>query len=219
MSEKLQHDPNLTLETAITAAHQREQVRKQQQVIRIDEIPSNIDAIATKKPQATKAKPTRGSVKQPQKFNLVSNPQVCGRCGKSGHVGKQQCPAKEAMCRKCHKRGHFQNVCLTKSVRAVSSEDPEKNFFVGMIDDPAPLVVPLVVPTVSSGTDPWTVNVLLNDHQIEFQIDTGADVSVISEDQYQKLKVPELKLSKKSLVGPGQDKLQVCGHFTGTFTY
>ena len=85
-----------------------------------------------------------------------------------------------------------------------------------MIDDPAPLVVP----TVRSGTDPWTVNVLLNDHQIEFQIDTGADVSVISEDQYQKLKVPELKLSEKSLVGPSQDKLQqVCGHFTGTLSY
>ena len=92
---------------------------------------------------------------------------------------------KEAMYRKCHKRGHFQNACQTKSVRAVSTEDPEKDFFVGMIDDPAPLVVP----TVSSGTDPWTVNVLLNDHQIEFQIDTGANVSVISEDQYQKLKV------------------------------
>ena len=32
-------------------------------------------------------------------------------------------------------------------------------------------------------------------------------------------KGPELKLSEKSLVGPDQDKLQVCGHFTGTFTY
>ena len=96
LSEKLQLDPNLMLETTITAAHHREQVRKQQQVIRADETSSNIDTIATKKPQATKAKPTRGSAQQPQKFNPVSNPQVCGRCGKSGHVGKQQCPAKEA---------------------------------------------------------------------------------------------------------------------------
>ena len=114
LSEKLQLDPNLMLETVITATHQREQVRKQQQVIRADETSSNIDAIANKKPQATKAKPTRGSVKQPQEFNPVSNPQVCGRCGKSGHVGKQQCPAKEATCQKCHKRGHFRNVCRTK---------------------------------------------------------------------------------------------------------
>ena len=201
LSEKLQLDPNLTLEAAITAARQRE--------------PSNIDVIVTKKPQTTRSKSTRERAnKQPQKSYPASNPQVCGRCGKS-HLDKQQCPAKEAICRKCHKRGHFQSVCRTKSLKSVSTEDPVEDFFVGMIDEPAPLVVP----TVSSGSDPWMVDVLLNDHLIEFQIDTGADVSVISEDQYQELQVPELKPSDKSLVGPGQDKLQVCGQFTETFSY
>ena len=211
LSEKLQLNPNLTLEAAITAARQREQVKKQQRVIRAEETPSNIDAVVTKKPQTTRTKSTRGSAhKQLQK----SNPQVCGRCGKS-HMGKQQCPAKEAICLECHKRGHFQNVCRTKSVQVVSTEDQEDDFFAGTVEEPAPLVVPAVI----SGSDPWTVNVLLNDHLMEFQIDTGADVNVISDNQYKEMQVPELKLSDKSLVGPGQDKLEVCGKFTGTFSY
>ena len=64
-------------------------------------------------------------------------------------------------------------------VKAVSTEDPEDDFFVDAVKEPTPLVVP----TISSGTDPWTVDVLLNDCRIEFQIDTGANVSVISEEQ------------------------------------
>ena len=215
LSEKLQLEPNLTLEMAITSARQREQVKKQQQVIRADETPSNIDTILAKKSQGKLRVKQPTSKQQPQKFNPVTNSQICGRCGKSGHVGKQHCPAREATCRKCHKRGHFQSVCRTRSVKAVSSEDPEDDFFVGAVEEPSPLVVP----TISSGTDPWTVDVLLNDCRIEFQIDTGADVSVISEEQYQKLKVPELKPSSKSLVGPSQDKLPVCGQFSGTLTY
>ena len=60
----------------------------------------------------------------------------------------------------------------------MSTEDPEDDFFVGAVEEPSPLVVP----TIGSGTDPWTVDVLLNNCRIEFQIDTGADVSVVSEE-------------------------------------
>ena len=54
LSEKLQLELNLTLEMAITFGRQKEQVKKQQQVIRADETPSNIDAILAKKSQSTK---------------------------------------------------------------------------------------------------------------------------------------------------------------------
>ena len=55
-------------------------------------------------------------------------------------MGKQYCPAREATCCKCHKRGHFQSVCGTRSVKAVSTENPEDNFFVGVVEEPSPLV-------------------------------------------------------------------------------
>ena len=219
LSQKLQLESELTLEMAITSARQREQVKKQQQVIRADQTPSNIEAISAMRSQGKKNKqPVSRNSKQTHKSNPATNSQTCGRCGKSEHVGKQQCPAREATCHKCHKRGHFQSVCRTKSVRAVSTTDQEDNeddLFVGVVEEPALLTVP----TISSGIDPWTVNIFLNECPVEFQIDTGADVSVISEDQYQKLKTPGLQPSSKSLVGPSQDKLQVCGKFTGTLTY
>ena len=75
----------------------------------------------------------------------------------------------------------------------------------------------LIIPTVSSGTEPWTVTISLNKLPVEFQIDTGADVSVISEQLYKKLKAPSLE--NKSLIGPSQDTLQVCGQFNGTLVY
>ena len=51
------------------------------------------------------------------------------------------------------------------------------------------------------------------------QIDTGADVSVIPEKLYKKLQAPLLESTKRSLIGPSQDKLQVRGQFTGTLVH
>ena len=106
-------------------------------------------------------------------------------------------------------------MCRTKSVRVVSTEDSGEETFVGMIEDSESLIIP----TVSTGTEPWTVNVLLNKLPVEFQIDTGADVSVIPEELYKKLKAPPLEPTNKSLMGPSHDTLQVCGQFIGNLVH
>jgi len=50
----------------------------------------------------------------------------CSICGKPNHVGKEQCPAKTATCRKCHKQGHFQSVCQsTKAIKVVANDDED----------------------------------------------------------------------------------------------
>ena len=72
---------------------------------------------------------------------------------------------------------------------------------------------------VSTGNKPWTVHILLNKYPVEFQIDTGADVSVIPEELYKKLKATPLHPTGKFLVGPSQDALKVCGQFSGTLVY
>jgi len=99
-------------------------------------------------------------------------------------------------------------------VRAVSTaeEDIEDELFVGVVEESAPLAVP----TISSGMDLWTISIFLNECPIQFQIDTGADTS---ENQHQKLEIPGLQSSIKSLVRPSQGELQVCGKFTGSLTY
>ena len=148
-------------------------------------------------------------------MNPVTDPVMCTRCGKRSHVGNQQCPAHDATCRKCHKHGHFQVVCRTKTVRVVSAEDSEEDSFVGVIEQSESLMIP----TVSTGSEPWTVAVSLNELPVEFQIDRGADVSVIPKQLYRKLKVPSLEPTNKSLIGPSQDSLHVCGQFSATLIY
>ena len=215
LSEKLQLEADLTLEKAVATARQRESVKKQQKVVRAEDSPSNVDAVHSTQGKKDKPVANKPTPRQPHKFNPVTGSDICTRCGKHSHTGRQQCPARDATCRKCHKRGHFQAMCRTKSVRVVSTEDSGEETFVGMIEDSESLIIP----TVSTGTEPWTVNVLLNKLPVEFQIDTGADVSVIPEELYKKLKAPPLEPTNKSLMGPSHDTLQVCGQFIGNLVH
>ena len=211
LSEKLQLEADLTLEKAVTSARQREAVKKQQKVVRA-EGSSNVDAVHSKQ---TRPKSAKSVQSKKQAYNPVTGSDLCTRCGRHSHRGNQQCPARDAQCRKCHKQGHFQAMCRTKSVKAVTTEDSEDEAFVGAVENSESFMIPVV----STGTKPWTVNILLNKFPVEFQIDTGADVSVISENLYKRLKAPPLHPASKSLVGPSQDTLKVCGQFTGTLVH
>jgi len=72
-------------------------------------------------------------------------------------------------------------MCQTKAVQAVRTEDSEEeDLFVWVVEESTSLVVS----TVSTGAEPWTVTFKLNTLPVEFQINTGADVSVISEELY-----------------------------------
>ena len=103
LSEKLQLESELTLEKAIILARNRESIRKQQPVVRAD-TSSNIDAVGFS------SKHKSAKTHKSQKSNFVDKSK-CSRCGKPNHLGKEQCPAKTATCRKCNKRGHFHTVC------------------------------------------------------------------------------------------------------------
>ena len=75
LSEKLQLESELTLEKAITLAHNRESVRKQQPLLRGDTT-ANIDAVSKQR----RAKP-----QQPQKPKSYGN-STCSRCGNQATV-------------------------------------------------------------------------------------------------------------------------------------
>ncbi len=51
---------------------------------------------------------------------------------------------------------------------------------------------------------------------MEFCIDTGAEVTVIPERTYRTLHNVSLLASRRTLRGPSQNELQVCGQFSGT---
>ena len=136
----------------------------------------------------------------------------CGNCGKL-HTG-QVCPAKGKQCRACSKYNHFAAVCRSNTQhgrsryrrgrgtsrvheiglqhesdadsRETSRHTPDLFFDIDMI----------------SGTyePPWREKLLLGDKPIVFKLDSGADLTVISKDTYEKhfshivLKSPSVSL-------------------------
>ena len=71
------------------------------------------------------------------------------------------------------------------------------------------------VVTVSGGESSWVVSLYLN----VFQIDTGADVTVIPRSTFDKLKGITLQQPTKKLCGSCRSPLSVVGQFTGTICY
>ena len=198
LSEKLELDPKLTLPKAINQARQSEAVKKQQTLMRNDFKESmgtknEVDAVKTEK--FRKDDSPGGPDEIPKK---PSN--RCYRCGKSPGQVRENCPANTAICHKCSKKGHWATVC--KSSQTVG-EIEEDYAFLGAIG-------------TERNEDLCTVDLNLNNPLVRFKIDTGADVTVIPESVYKKLKpTPALLQPSKTLFGPAHTILPVLDWFMG----
>ena len=206
LSEKMQLEADLTLEKAITQARQAESIKQQQLFVRgTAEGPSprqsEKDVGAVSKGRRS---PRIASDKKHPKPDKGQAPS-CGWCGKSPTHPKRLCPAKDATCHKCSKRGHFQSVCRSAKVSELHiNSPPEEVTFLGALTKGSP-----------GGRDsPWTVQLSLNGKPTKFEIDTGAEVTVISPKTYRAIGSPSLHPPTKALRGPSNNPLQVKGQFT-----
>ena len=81
-------------------------------------------------------------------------------------------------------------------------QETKQNFFLGAFK------------SGDSGEEPWSVMLHINKKPVQFKIDTGADISVMSESTYQALpQCPQLRPSTAILSSPGE-KLNCKGQFT-----
>ena len=103
------------------------------------------------------------------------------------------------------------SLCVDRRVAAVQA-DADDDGFLG--------TVTAQVQTSSSkvGIDPWMVELLLNGSPVQFKIDTGADVIVLPESTFKQLSGIALQQASRSLSGPSQHSLKVCGQFTATLS-
>ena len=214
VSMKLQTDPELTLEKATAMARQHESVVKQQETVRGEQQkPPSIDAMESRKSGERKSKRFQNRSINKQ-FPAGQTPprllqkQVCTRCGKTHLHGKQHCPAREAICHKCSKKGHYQSMCKTTNLAQIETQSDEEQFLGTLEQSPVTLT-----------DNPWEVTLILNGVPVLFKIDTGADVSAISESVFKQLKDVTLVHSDRQLSGPSQYQLQVSGKFTATLKY
>lgn len=104
------------------------------------------------------------------------------------------------MCRKCGKKGHYQAVCKSASVRQVDSCTDPSDAFLGALGGTA--------------HSTWSVTIDINEIPMELHIDTGAEVTVIPEEAWRKLGQPALSAPGRTLRGPDTHRLPTTGHFT-----
>lgn len=212
LSERLQMEENLTLQKAIDMARQSEEVKKQQSALRSDASSvmqmegSSIDRLINKGQKYTYPKSSGGARSRqhtPGRDNGMQQQQhgaQCYKCGGPSHP-RAECPANDAKCRGCGKIGHYQRVCKSKTVVGCIEEEEEKSFFLG---------------SVSCKNNMWAADVQIKGKVLKFKLDTGADVTAISDsdlrDLFQGAKMPVLHKPEKPLLGPGKIQLQVAGY-------
>ena len=212
LSENMQLDSDLTLEKAVTQARQAEAVKLQQPLIRSEgavkcDLPV---AVYQGKPNQHQSR-ERGANRQRQRQSRGTpshsqpHADTFSRCGLSSHNDRAQCPARDAVCRKCRKRGHYQRVCRSQASVEVIEDRSEP--FLGTVGSHE-----------ETPDDNWVATVWLNDSQIKFQIDTGAEVTVIPGGVFEKLSGANLHPSQRTLRGASQIALPVIGKFTGKLT-
>ena len=63
---------------------------------------------------------------------------------------------------------------------------------------------------------PWITNILIDGVNIKFKMDSSADVTVISDKDFERFTGVKLVNAKKVLCGPGKSKLDVLGKFQCT---
>lgn len=118
MSEKLQLEADLTLESAKKSIRQKEAVRQQSKELATStkqHLVEDVTRQTTRRPPRSRA----GTASKPQDS---ATPPKCIRCGRRKHQGNEKCPARNVICHNCKKRGHFKAHCLSKTSQASTGE-------------------------------------------------------------------------------------------------
>ena len=156
LSEKLQLEANLTIDSCITKVWQSESVKKQQGVVKGDrDDKMTVEAVITSKHRQIRK--TTGSAPKPPS---------CSKCGRSLPHPIQQCLANQATCLRCHKKGHYKHCCKSKGgIREVRQEDSND-----LISDSGDEFLGTVNADTVNTSKPWTAVVRLNERDLEFKL-------------------------------------------------
>lgn len=165
---------------------------------------------------------------------------VCYRC--KGNHAPEECRFVNELCHKCGKRGHIKRACRSKRAGASSQKAPFKGHRVERKekekDRRSHLVKEEEVSDVEDASDintiysvsqnlpkvaPITQKLKVNGMEVEFEVDTGCGVTIISKEQYSKLwkrtDMPEWRSCNMNLKTYTGEKMGVLGQVTGRVTY
>lgn len=141
------------------------------------------------------------------KENTDTQSSGCGRCGQVRKQLWKDRPAREAECRKCHKKGHFAKECRsTGGVHEISiaqRESVEEQDFAFLAE------------MGSEESDEWEEKLQLNGEETVSKLECGTTVTVIPSSIFSITKHGNLQPLGKVQYGPGNHRLDVKGKFKG----
>ena len=182
--------------------------------------------------KVSSTRPKARSQSKPQTHNQPhgkpSTSSRCYRCGRTDHT-PQNCRARLYNCNNCGKQGHLAKVCKSgKSTQNPSPHKPRHSAYnieedVDQEESP-PATSDYTMYKTSSQTKepPLVVNMLINNNEVSMEIDTGASVSIISENTYESVFTAKPQLCRNNEVElrtyTGQ-KIPVVGSCTVTVSH
>ena len=117
---------------------------------------------------------------------------------------RDECPAKDATCHKCHRKGHFSAQCFSRKISTVTTEESSEESHLDCI--------------TSNQTTTWKATIKVGAHPTLFKLDTGAEVSAVSEEVFWTLR-KTLQKPSRLLYGPSLQCLNVIGQFKETLCF
>ena len=201
LSQQLQLDSELTLEKAKKKIWQKEAVGKQQK-----ELKASAEGTTSLEELCFCRKPKKGqhphrnhaSSGRPKATptNATHTTKACTHCGREPHP-HEKCPTKDANCDRCTKKGHYSSQCFTKQVSEVSSENVLDTAFLDTVR--------------GEQTSAWFTTIKPDEQQTRFKLDTGAEVTAISEQSYLSLQNSQLSAPEKTLTTAPEHPWTVLG--------
>ncbi|UYV63312.1 K02A2.6-like [Cordylochernes scorpioides] len=190
LSERMQLDTDLTLVKATLMAKQLESVKEQQSSLYQQD---SVDQIKKMPNHIKETKRHEPKIRQFKSNQLGGSSHGCTRCGNSNNHNWKNCPAMNSYCNKCMKKGHYAKVCRSEAINEIKSEIA----FLGSVED---------------NSKKWIVPIKVNNRQVNFKIDTGADVNVLPlQYYYQSFQRIKLEKSDKILQSPNGIPLETVG--------
>ena len=135
----------------------------------------------------------------------------CHRCG--GKHPAARCKFKDYECHYCKKKGHLASVCRKKK-RAAARSEPKREQAHQIVDNGSDDEEYNLYRVSSGSSKPLLVTVKLNGVDTEMEVDTGASVSIMSEEnfrQFQKNASVTLQPSKAKLFTYTREAIGVLG--------
>ena len=209
MQELLLREDGLDLTKAIKIGRAYEQSKKQ-----VEEIREQPEAAVHRiNPSAPAKQEWRRNPKQPMEptnYSRKSNEyKDCAFCGRNHPPRKEACPAWGKTCANCGRYNHFKIKCKREQINAVRNDK-------GVTDDDEFWLAYVGRETASK----LLATMIVNENEIKFQVDTGAEVNTLNQKYVKKSQVnnktPTLRMWNKSTVKSlGETTLPVTNPKTG----